>query len=209
MRLRLLVIGALAVFGPLALATRADAAKVGTDATVDLTEGASHDINFQLDAPIIGPLPGASVTVDLTVDDPSRVTLSAASLHWANAEWPQIRTETVTALHDGVHDATNTVVVHFTATSEAAYYDGFTGSFTVNLTDIDPAPTTTTSTTTLPTTTTTSAPVASTTTIAVAPIAQLPRTGGPSNREFAVGLLAITTGTAVTALARRRAVSPR
>ncbi|HEY1741463.1 MAG TPA: hypothetical protein VGI86_22305, partial [Acidimicrobiia bacterium] len=101
--------------------------------TVSVTEGQSHDVNFQLDEPIITPpsSPDPDVTINFTVADPSRVSLSSNSLEWDPSAWTQTRTVTVNALHDGIHDSTNSVVVQFDAVSDSAYYGGFSGSFTV------------------------------------------------------------------------------
>lgn len=94
-------------------------------ATLQLTEGAQTTVQFTLDAPIIAATPNPNVTLDFTVDDPTRVSLDTSSVVWQDNEWPQIRTIHVTAIHDGVHDSNDTVTVHATATSASEYYDGF------------------------------------------------------------------------------------
>ena len=124
--------------------------------TVSVAEGSSQVVTITLDQPIIAPGPDpALVTLAFTVADPSRVSLSTSSLAWTGSEWTQSRQLTVTAIRDGVHNASTTVVVNGVVSSNSAYYDGFATSFTVSIRDADPAPTTTTTTTTTPTTTTT------------------------------------------------------
>ncbi len=184
-----------------------------------LQEGDSQTVSLVLDAPIIapGPDPNPTVVVTFTVDDPSRVSLSAPSVTWTAAEWPQSRSITVTALHDGVHDSTNTVVVHAVAASAAAYYNGFATTFTVSIADVDPAPTTTTTSaapaSTIATTTSTP-PSSSTTTVGasttVSPsraVAALPNTGAASQFPILVGALSIAFG-ATLLLGRRASREP-
>ena len=206
--------------------------KVGVSpAAFTLTEGTSTDIQFTLDAPIIVPL-GASPTVTLTFTpaDPSRFTFSPSTIDWNANEWSQVRTLHVTAVLDGIYDASNTDVVNVATASGALYYNGFTTSFTVTLNDVDPPPTTTTvlATTTVPatptttaasttttaqtpphaattTSTTTPAPVPPTTAISVDPAhQQLPATGAPLAAETLLGAATTAAGLALTARVRRR-----
>lgn len=152
-------------------------------ATVSLTEGNAQIVTLTLDQPIIapGPDPGL-VTLDLTVADPSRVSLSASSVSWPATQWFQPRQVTVTALHDGVHNASNTVVVQGLVSSNSAYYDAFATSITVTIADVDPAPTTTTTTVA---STTTVAPAPSTTVAAVSPTTTASATARPARRVAA------------------------
>jgi len=179
--------------------------KVGPNpSSLSLTEGDSQLVTFRLDAPIIAITPNPDVTVNFTVDDPTRVTLSVDSLVWPANEWSQMRSLTVNALEDGVHNDTNTVTVHYIATSASEYYNNFSGSLSVTLADLDPAPTTTTI---APSTTSTVAPT--TTAVVVAPSstsstpAPLPRTGTTSNAGL-VGLLFVGAGSTTLALSHCR-----
>ncbi len=211
------VMVACAAFGGAAYAQ-----KIGPSANpLTLTEGQSQGVQFVLDEPIIAPSPNPDVTINFTVDDPSRVSLSNASLEWPYNEWYQPRSLTVSALHDGVHDVANTVVVHFVAVSASQYFNGYSGSLSVTINDIDPAPTTTTaptaSTTVSSSTTSTAASTTSTTvarstssvatdpstTIAKVVVGELPRTGSTSTVPVAGGAL-LAAGSAILALARRR-----
>jgi hypothetical protein len=145
--------------------------------------------------------------LSFTVEDPSRVSLPVSSLVWQAAQWSQTRTLTVDALDDGVHDATDSVVVHFVATSVSEYYDNYAGSFTVTLTDVDPAPTTTTRSTSTTTTTTVTTTIPTSTTTIVAPaVHELPRTGTDVGVLFDVGTLAAATGASMLAAGRKRAL---
>jgi hypothetical protein len=162
--------------------------------TFGVTEGNVQDVVFTLDAPIIGPGPGpADVTLSFTPSDPSRISVSPSTLHWDASEWPQPRTLHVTAIHDGVHDASNTVTVQVLTTSASAYYSGYTTSITATIGDIDPAPTTTTVTTAPPSTTT----LARATTVVVTDV--LPTTGAAGPPSSGVrSQLAMTGAAAAT-----------
>ena len=183
-------------------------------ATSGVTEGQSYDVVFTLDAPIIAPMgdPNPSVTLTFTPQDPSRLSFSPPTIEWDASAWFQTRTLQVTAVHDGIHDASNVDVVQVTATSDAEYYSNYTTSFTVNITDIDPGPPTTTTTTTTPSTTTSTAiptttslgagttimpttTSTSTTLVAVAPDqGSLPATGAPLGSAAVVGGAFVVTG---------------
>jgi len=176
---------------------------------VTLTEGQPHDVQFRLDQPIIVPIGGTpDVTINFTISDPSRVSLSANSVTWTAPEWFQSRTLTLNALHDGVHDTSNSVTVQYVAVSDSAYYSGFTGAVTVTINDIDAAPTTTTTTATSSTTSTldatttstaaTAAPMPATTTSG----RELPRTGTATRNGAILGTALLALGAAL--LARHR-----
>jgi LPXTG-motif cell wall-anchored protein len=217
---------AITVVAFLALSGVAFAQKVAPNpATVSITEGQSHDVDFQLDAPIISPVGSSDpdVTINFTVGDPSRVSLSTNSLEWDPSAWAQVRTLTVNALHDGVHDSTNSVTVQFDTVSGSPYYSGFSGSFTVDLADIDPPPATTTTSvaptttsigsppTTRPssTTATTSTFAPTTTAAAVSAVAangnddELPPTG-TTNSLALTGAALVALGALLLGLNRRR-----
>ena len=195
-------------------------------ASSTVTEGQSYDVVFTLDAPIIAISdPDPNVTLSLTPDDPSRLTLSPTTVEWDASEWFQPRTLHVTAVADGIHDLSNTDVVHVATTSESEYYSGFATSFTVNITDIDPAPTTTTTvaatttpaTTTLPTATTTrtrlappttvtNPPISTTTMLVVAPAqGELPATGAPIGGLLAGAGVMVASGSLLMQSKRSRA----
>ena len=178
---------AISVVAFLALSGTAFAQKIGpSPATVSVTEGQSHDVDFQLDAPIITPVgsPDPDVTINFTVGDPSRVSLSSSSLEWDPSAWTQTRTVTVNALHDGVHDASNSVAVQFDTVSGAAYYNNYSGSFTVDITDIDPPPATTTTPTTIVSPPTT-APTSTSTSTGASTSTATPTTTGPGESAVA------------------------
>ena len=165
--------------------------------------------------------PDPNVTLTFTPADPSRLSFSPPTIEWTPSEWFQPRTLQVTAVHDGIHDVSNTDVVQVTTTSDAEYYSGFVTSFTVVITDIDPAPTTTTTTTTAPTTSTTTGPtsttarttsttaraVTTTTVLAVAPgngNGSLPATGAPVENAFVAGAVTLIAGLLLLRPKRRR-----
>jgi hypothetical protein len=208
----------------LLLTGTAFAAKVNpTPTPSSVTEGQSYNVAFTLDNPIISPMGSLdpNVTLSFAADDPSRLSFSPSTIQWTPSSWFQTRNLQVTAIADGVHDATDTDVVHVTATSDSVYYSGYTTSFTAVITDLDPAPTTTApaptstiapTTTAAPTTTlvdvhslpsfftTTTAPPA----IAVAPATgALPATGAPIESTLVGGVIALAAGLALTRSKRR------
>jgi hypothetical protein len=138
---RLLAAGAVGGVLVLALASPAGAAKINpAPVTNTVAEGASYDVAFLLMQPIIAPVGVGTVVVTFTVGDPSRVALSVPSVQWAATDWFQSRTVTVTALADGVFNATSDVVVSGATTSNSLFYDGFATAFTVSIVDADPPP---------------------------------------------------------------------
>ena len=85
-------------------------------------------MNFTLDAPIICPFgsPTCDVVLPLTVSDPARVLLSASSLTWADTDWAQTRSVTLTWLDDGVYNAgSDTVTLSTTAVSSSVVLQRF------------------------------------------------------------------------------------
>ncbi|HYL51464.1 MAG TPA: hypothetical protein VEZ15_05805 [Acidimicrobiia bacterium] len=211
------LVALIAVFAVVAAAesSSATSSKIAPNpSAVTLTEGQSHDVQFTLDAPIIAPVGGTpDVTINFTVSDPSRVTLSANSLTWTAPEWFQVRTLTLHALHDGVHDASNSVTLQYVAVSDSAYYSGFTGAVTVTINDIDAAPTTTTTTTTTATSSTTSTTVATTTSTAAAVASkpattisggEMPRTGTTPRNGAILGIALLAIGATLLTAARGR-----
>lgn len=202
----------------LVVAGPAGAAKIDpAPVTNTVTEGSSYDVVFRLDSPIIAMTPDPTVVVTLTVGDPSRVALSTTSVEWAASEWFQTRTVTVDVLADGVHNTSNEVVVSGATTSASEYYDGFTPSFTVSITDADPAPPPTTNPPTTDSPTSTSAATVAPTAvpIAVSPastgVATAPqddggiaRTGASSAAGLALGWIVVFTGLVLVRVGRVR-----
>ena len=109
---------------------------------VNLIEaGSAIGVQFMLTQPIIDPAPdfNAPVDINFVVGDPSRVQLSSSTLAWTPSEWAQPKTLNITALDDGVHNATADVTVDGTVTAASPFYDGLIVSVTAHITDIDPA----------------------------------------------------------------------
>lgn len=163
----------------------AGAAKVNiASPSFGLTEGGSRVVQVTLEQPIINPgVDPGFVTMTLAPADPTRISLSTASLTWQANEWFQARTVTVTAVADGVHNATDTVVVNGVVTTNAPFYAGVTAAMTVTIADLDPAPTTTTA---AATTTTTASPTTSappTTSVSSTTAAIVPTTNTPAPRR--------------------------
>lgn len=149
--------------------------------TVNLVEGQSQLIQYQLTQPIICPTPEETTTTTTTepvdpenpnpppgpdpehpstckvrvtfvISDPSRVTTSVSQVTWLSNEWAQQRTMTVTALQDNVYNENNVVNVNGSAAesqgTRAVYYFDATVPLTINITDTDEAPSTTSTTST-------------------------------------------------------------
>ena len=162
-------------------------------ASAGVTEGQSYDVDFTLNAPIIVPMGSSDpdVTLSFTPTDPSRLSFSPSTIEWDPTQWFETRTLQVTAVHDGIYDASNTDVVQVTATSGPVYYNGYNTSFTATINDIDPVPTTTT--TTSPTTT---APATTPTTLPISTTSAAPPTAGDPTTTTA-GTTTSTTRPAV------------
>ena len=142
----------LIVTGSLFVATAsAWAAKVNSNTTaVTLTEGGSQTITVTLDEPIIcsDPQDVCDVEIQIGSSDPTRVSTNIATLNWPANQWFQSRQFTISAIADGIHNASNTVVLNYSPiASNSEYYSNFDpASITVTLNDLDPAPATTTTT---------------------------------------------------------------
>lgn len=155
-----------------------------TPTGLNLVETQSTSVEVKLDAPLVGP--GTPyLHINITASDPSRVSIDSTPVDYAPLEWSQAKHFTITALDDGVHNASNTVTITFTADSSSLYYNLYTGSFVLSLTDINPAPDP------VPTTTTTSAVQTTTTSTATTPKATLAETGQETAWVQAVSLSAL------------------
>ena len=184
-------------------------------ATFTMTEGSGvpQTVTFTLQEPIIAMSPNPHVTLSFTIDDPARISLSPPTLDWDASQWPEPRTLQVTALHDGIDDASDTVTVHVLTTSASEFYDGYTTAFTVTLVDPDaPPPTTTTTTTTAAPTSTTAATTPTTATPSSAAPGdaagagtqpQLAMTGATTARSTLVGAACVAGGALLLAGAAR------
>ncbi|MCX6727551.1 MAG: hypothetical protein NTX11_01935 [Candidatus Saccharibacteria bacterium] len=139
------ILFALLVFGFSMMALSAHAFAAGkvslTPGSLSLTETHSTSVQVRLDNPIIGPGPDpAFFHLNLTSSDPSRVSITPNPIDYTSADWFSIKTFTVTALNDGVHNASNNVTISFLVDSDSVYYKNYSGNFVISITDINPAP---------------------------------------------------------------------
>ena len=112
-----------------------------TPASLTLAETQSTTVQVRLDNPIVGPGPDpAFFHLNLTSSDPSRVSITPNPVDYTSADWFATKTFTVTALDDGVHNASNNVTISFLVDSDSEYYKNYSGNFVVSITDINPAP---------------------------------------------------------------------
>lgn len=143
--------------------------------TFSLAEGLGTQISATMDEPIMCPshpsLP-CSVILNFAASVPSGVSLTNSSIEWAQAEWSQTKTFTVSLTDPSLFD--NNEVFHLVAVAESRseYYSGFSVDIAVTVAVTQTTTTTFTSTTTNVATTTTTPP--STTTPSVG---TLPATG--------------------------------
>jgi len=109
-------------------------------ASTTIAEGSSQDFNIQLDAPIICPggAPVCQVEIDMTPTDPGRVSISPSPVIYAASDWSQIKTFTVTALPNATQNDNETVTINMVASSASVYYNNFTASVSINITDTTP-----------------------------------------------------------------------
>lgn len=104
-----------------------------------LSETQSTTVQVQLAEPIAGP--GSTfVDVNITASDPSRVSISPNPVEYTVGDWFQTKTFTITALDDGIHNASNTVTISFLIDSDSEFYAAYNGSFVLSITDVNPAP---------------------------------------------------------------------
>ncbi len=205
--MRAAALAVLSVAAVLFVAEPAFAGKIDpTPTSFAIDEGTTQDVDFVLDEPIIAISGDTGVTLSFTADDPSRVSFSPSTLRWEQAEWAQHRVVTVTAVADGTHNDTNTVVVTAEAATGSEYYYNYQTTFTLTLADLDPAPTTTT----VPaddddddgeTTSTTAAGVSPT---SVPASEELPRTGTSPWLGLVASGVCLTTGGLLVVSRRRR-----
>lgn len=110
-----------------------------TPTSTILSETQSTTVQVQLAEPIAGP--GSSfLDVNLTSSDPSRVSITPNPVEYTGVDWFQTKTFTVTALDDGVHNTSSNVTISFLVNSNSEFYNLYTGSFVLSITDINPAP---------------------------------------------------------------------
>lgn len=107
--------------------------------TSTLTEsGSAQAVSFQLDEPIIAPDLGSGyVTLTLTNNNPSRLSLSATTVTWAWNEWSTVKTLSISAVDDALDNGDVSVNVSYLISSNSEYYNGFSGSFTTSIVDND------------------------------------------------------------------------
>jgi len=110
-------------------------------ASLTLAETQSTTVQVSLDSPIVSPGPDpAFFHLNLTSSDPTRVSITPNPVEYTSADWFATKTFTVTALDDGVHNASSNVTISFLVDSDSEYYDQFSGNFVLSITDINPAP---------------------------------------------------------------------
>jgi YVTN family beta-propeller protein len=109
--------------------------------SVALTEGGSQEIDVSLPEPIIGnPDPGW-LFIELTPDNPSRLSLDTRSMYYASpSDWTDHKTLTVSAYDDMVVNGDVAATISYTISSNSEYYDGYTGTLSVTIHDNDQPP---------------------------------------------------------------------
>lgn len=106
--------------------------------TSTLTEGESQKITIRLTQPIISSDSNpAYLTVDLTVSDTTRATLSGEAVTFLGNEWSQPKDFILTANDDLVDNGNLSIQVNFTVESNSEFYGGYSGNTTVQIIDND------------------------------------------------------------------------
>jgi hypothetical protein len=117
--------------------------KISTNpASVNVAEGGSQAIQFQLNAPIICPNGSnpCNVVLNFTNPDPTHLSFDTTTITWNYDEWSQLRTINVTALNDGVFTPNLNFTLSATAVSNSVYYSGFQESVPLTFTNTYPVP---------------------------------------------------------------------
>jgi LPXTG-motif cell wall-anchored protein len=143
--IRIFVPVVLAIFIVLpAMSAQADIIpRVNADPTSTILQpGQSTSVTVVLDEPIIAETPPAYANVMLNADS-GLVALSDSELDWAQDEWQETRTFTITDT-SLIHPAQDTIVtVTLTTESNSEYYQGFATHFEITLPGIGGETTTT------------------------------------------------------------------
>lgn len=110
-------------------------------ASKTLPEGVATTVSVRLDEPIICSVMDSGCGVDLTFvsSKPSQVT-DGQSIHWAANEWNQFRTMTISTTNDHIYTGDQTITLSATAVSNSEYYNGFTITIPVTLTELSDPP---------------------------------------------------------------------
>lgn len=135
----MLVSGLLIILLPQAVS----AAKVTfSPASVSLTEGQSQVVQVTLDEPIVCGDPEATcdVSIAISTDSPDRVTIDTSPVVFADTEWAQTFTFTITAVDDNLVNGDITPTVTALTTSSSEYYSDFTPTLAITVIDNDTAP---------------------------------------------------------------------
>jgi hypothetical protein len=144
-----------------------------TPTAFTLAEGESSQISAMLDEPIICPPDpnlSCSVILDFTASVPAGISLSNSSIEWAQADFSQAKTLTVSMTNPSLFANNQVFSLVAVANSRSEYYSGFSVEIAVTVA-VAQITTTTTNTTTTTTTTAATTTVAATTTAATTTIA--------------------------------------
>lgn len=109
---------------------------------VTLIEGNLQQVQLELDAPIICPqqAPLCDVELSFSSSDPARVQVSPIPVVWLYNQWASLRQLTITATANNVWDSGEQVTLSATAVSASIYYNGFSVTVPVTVSNVDPPP---------------------------------------------------------------------
>jgi len=112
------------------------AAKVNLSAiSTTLSEGTgSQSFDVSLDEPIISIEDDGYVRLNISADD-TRLVFSTSSIYFAELEWTDTRTFTVSASDDYIQNADNTAVITINTVSNSEYYSGYSRTIAVTILD--------------------------------------------------------------------------
>lgn len=171
-------------------------------ASFTLAEGGTTQISATLNEPIICPsdpnLP-CSVILNFAASVPAGISLSNTSIEWAQADFSQAKTFTVSLTNPSLFVNNQAFRLVAVADSRSQYYSGFSVDIAVTVAVAQTTTTTIATTTTPPPTPSTTTPTSISPTLSVS---SLPATGNdPNLANIAVSVLIIGL---MTVIARKR-----
>ena len=113
-----------------------------TPVSFSIQEGNSATTAITLNNAIICPggTPICQVSLSFTSSDPSLVTFSPSSLTWAQSEWFETRTLTISVLADQIYRGAQNISVTSQANTASTYYEVAIVSISITTVEIDPSP---------------------------------------------------------------------
>ncbi len=109
-------------------------------ASTTMTEGQTQDVTVALSEPIISADPPGFVQVYVSSNTQSRLALNESFVEFAENEWSQHKTFSVTAPDDALLNGDQTITLSFNIYSNSEFYNQYAGSTTITVHDNEVTP---------------------------------------------------------------------